>query len=157
MSGPARNPIASYECHGIASRGRARAAGLVDLLGAAIVAMILVPQPFVRQTIMRGTVTAGGIVTFVVALLVAVLAAYWFYLAFALVSWGRTGAMYLFDLGLDAPTKPTASEAAMWASGWVLAAVPALLGVASACDPTTGLPARMSGIRTCSTSAAERS
>lgn len=153
MSGPARNPISSYECHGTAARGRARAAGLLDLLGAAIVAMILVPQPFVRQTIMRGNVTAGGIVTFVAALLVAVLVAYWFYLAFALVSWGRTGAMYLLDLGLDAPTKPTTLEAAMWATGWALAALPALLGISAVCDPVSGLPARMSGMLTCTTSA----
>lgn len=151
----ARDPLPDYRCGEPAPLGRTRAAGLLDLLVAAIVAMIALPQPVVRQAIMGGRVTPVGVVLFVASLLLAVMAVYWLYLTFALVSWGRSGAMYLLGLGVDAPTKPTFPEAALFALGWAVACLPALLGAQELVDPLTGVPARMSGLHTHRVSAHE--
>lgn len=151
----AGDPLPNYRCDEPAPLGRTRAAGLLDLLVAAVVAMIALPQPVVRQAIMGGRVTPVGVVIFVAALLFAVMGVYWLYLTFALVSWGRSGAMYLLGLGVDAPTKPTFPEAALFALGWVMASVPALLGAGALVDSQAGLPARMSGLQTYRVSAHE--
>ncbi len=143
--------LAQFEISGPADPVRTRIAGLLDLLAAAIVAMLAVPQPVVRAAIMGDEVTALGIAVFVFTLLAVVFAVFGIYLAFSAVMWGRTPVMYLFDLGLDTPTKPTMREALTWSAGWALAAVPALVGVRGAYDPEEGWPARFSGAPTRST------
>lgn len=140
--------LANFEIAGEAAPGRVKAAGLLDLLAAAVIAMILVPQPVVRQALMSAYAGPIGIALFVLALIAAILLVFGVYLAFSAVTWGRTPAMYLLDLGLDAPTKPTTREALGWAAGWMLAAVPALVGVGAFSHPVSGLPARVSGVPT---------
>lgn len=143
-----------FDIAGPADPVRVRIAGLLDALAAAIVAMLAVPQPFVRGAIMGDEVTAMGIATFVLALFAAIFLVFGIYLAFSAVMWGRTPVMYLFDLGLDTPTKPTMREALTWSAAWVLATLPALIGVQRAYHPETGWPARFSGAPTRSTASA---
>lgn len=145
------NKLDEFEAVGDASPGRTRAAGLLDLLMAAVVGMLVVPQPVIRASLMASGVTLVSVVGFVGVLIAAVLAVYWLYLAFAAVTWGRSIAMYLLDLGLATETKPTLAEASLWAAGWVFAALPAMLGVRVAYDPKRGLPSRWSGARTAAT------
>lgn len=140
-----------FEVVGAASPGRTRAAGLLDLLMAAVVGMLVVPQPVIRASLMASGVTLVSVAGFVGVLIAAVLAVYWLYLAFAAVTWGRSIAMYLLDLGLATETKPTLAEASLWAAGWVFAALPAVFGFRVACDPERGLPSRWSGARTVAT------
>jgi len=140
--------MAEFTITGPASAGRTRAAGLLDLLAATIVAMIAFPQPVARAAIVGVGLPIG---VFVALLLAIVLAVYWLYLAFSVVTWGRSVGMYLLDLALEAETKPTFGEAAGWSFGWVLAALPALVGVKTAYDPEAGWPARVSRVPTRST------
>lgn len=146
--------IANFTITGEASPGRVRAAGILDFVSALFIAMIVMPQPVVRQAIMGPDVTLLGIAVFVLVLIAGVLAMLWLYLAFSAVTWGRSPAMYLLDLGLDAPTKPTIGEAAGWATGWAVAAVPAICGLRGLYNGETGLPARFSGVPTRSTAVA---
>lgn len=146
--------LARFEITGDATPGRTRTAGLLDGLAATLIAMIVTPQPVLRQVFVQAAGPVAGIVLFVSVLLLLSLAVLGVYLAFAAVTWGRSPAMYLLDLGLEAQTKPTMGEAVRWSLGWMLAFVPALLGVASTCHPTTGLPARLSGLPTRSTAPA---
>lgn len=143
--------LARFEITGDATPGRTRAAGLLDGLAATLIAMIVTPQPVLRQVLVQAAGSVAGIVLFVSVLLLLSLAVLGVYLAFAAVTWGRSPAMYLLDLGLEAHTKPTMGEALRWSLGWMLAFVPALLGVAGAYHPATGLPARLSGLPTRST------
>lgn len=140
--------LAHFTIAGPASSGRVRAAGLLDGLAAAVIAMVIVPQPVVRQAATAALPGPAGIALFIALLLVAVLATLALYLAFSAVQWGRSPGMYLLDLGLEAPTKPTLGEALGWAAGWVLALLPALVGMRAAYDPETGLPARFGGVPT---------
>lgn len=137
-----------FEVVGDASASRTRAAGLLDLLMAAVVGMLIVPQPVVRASLMASGATVASVASFVGVLIAAVFAVYWLYLAFAAVTWGRSIAMYLLDLGLATETKPTLAEACLWAVGWVFAALPAVFGLRVAYDPVRGLPSRWSGART---------
>lgn len=137
-----------FETTGPASPGRVRAAGLLDLLLSVVISMLALPQPVLRASVMPSGPTPLGVALFVGLLVAAALAVYWIYLVFAVVTWGRTLAMYLLDLGLDTPTKPTLLEAALWSAGWVFAALPALLGLRPAYHPDSGLPARWSTART---------
>lgn len=145
--------LALFEITGPAGPGRTRAAGLLDFLAATIVAMIVVPQPVVRQALMNEGATVLTIAAFVAVLLLAILVVFAVYLAFSAVTWGRTPSMYLLDLALEAPTKPTLGEALSWGGAWAVAVLPALVGVRGAYDPDTGLPARLSGLPTRSTAA----
>lgn len=140
--------LARFSITGPATPGRTRTAGLLDGLAATVIAMIAVPQPVIRQLSTASVPGVGGIVVFVLVLLASILVVLWLYLAFSAVTWGRSPAMYLLDLGLDAPTKPTIREAAGWAAGWALGLLPALVGVRALYDPETGLPARMGGLPT---------
>lgn len=140
--------LARFTIAGPASAGRTRVAGLLDGLAATVVAMVAVPQPVVRQFAMAAVPGAGGIALFVGLLLASVAVVLWLYLAFSAVNWGRSPAMYLLDLGLEAPTKPTIGEAASWALGWMIALLPALIGARGLYDPERGLPARLSGVPT---------
>jgi len=145
--------LSHFRITGEAASGRARGAGLLDLLAATVMAMIVVPQPIVRASLMGSGATPAGVVAFVATLLAAILLVLVVYLAFSAVTWGRSPAMYLLDLGLEAETKPTFGEAIRWALAWGLAAVPALLGIRAAYDPVSGWPARFSGMPTRSTAA----
>lgn len=113
--------------------------------------MVLVPQPVLRALITEAVPGGAGIAIFVAALFAVILAVFWLYMAFAAVTWGRSFGMYLLDLGLEAPTKPTLPEALGWALGWTIALVPALLGMSAAYHPERGLPARLGGVPTRST------
>lgn len=143
--------LARFEITGETTPGRARAAGLLDGLAAMLIAMVVTPQPILRQGLVQAAGPMAGTMLFVFALLLLSLAVLGVYLAFAAVTWGRSPAMYLLDLGLEAQTKPTTGEALRWSLGWMLAWVPAILGIARAYHPTTGLPARLSGLPTRST------
>lgn len=125
---------------------RVRLAALFDFGVAAVVAMILIPQPVVRGAIMSGGATPLTIAIFVLTLFGAMFAFYFAYLAACAATWGRTYPMYLFGVTLE--SKPAAGPAMGWALGWVVAIVPAILGVASLYDPTSGIPARLSGVIT---------
>lgn len=140
--------LSQFRISGDASPARVRGAGLLDLLAATVVAMIVVPQPIVRATLIGPEASALGIVLFVATLLIAILVVLAIYLAFSAVTWGRSPAMYLLDLGLESETKPTLGEALAWAAGWALGALPALVGVRAAYHPETGWPARFSGMPT---------
>lgn len=143
--------IAHFEITGPATAGRTRAAGMLDLLTATIIAMLVLPQPVVRAAVMGEGATALSIAIFVSVMVLAVLLVLLVYLAVSAVYWGRSPAMYLLDLGLDAPSKPTTGEALLWGLGWALAALPALTGARSVFDPESGLPARLSSLPTRST------
>jgi len=140
--------MGEFSITGPATPGRTRAAGLLDLLAATIVAMIAFPQPVARAAIVGVGLPVG---VFVLLLLAVVFAVYWLYLAFSVVTWGRSVGMYLLDLALEAETKPTFGEAAGWSFGWVLAALPALVGVRASFEPEVGWPARMGRVPTRST------
>lgn len=140
--------IAQFRVTGPATAGRSRAAGLLDLLVAVVVSMLVVPQPVVRGALMSGGASPASIALFVGSMLLAALVVLFAYLSFSAVTWGRTPTMYLLDLGLEAPSRPTTKEAVLWAFGWACAAVPALLGVRAAFDPENGWPARFSGLPT---------
>jgi hypothetical protein len=140
--------LSDFSVTGPASPARTRGAGLLDFLAAAIVSMIAFPQPVARAAITGAGLPIG---VFVLLLLAIIFAVYWLYVAFSVVTWGRTPGMYLLDLGLEAETKPTLGEAAGWATGWVLAALPALVGVKTAYDPERGWPARIGRVPTRST------
>lgn len=146
--------IAHFEITGPASIGRTRAAGLLDLLASAVIAMLVVPQPAVRAALMGEGATPLSIALFVGVMLLAVLGVLFIYLSVSAVYWGRSPAMYLLDLGLEAPSKPTTGEALLWGLGWALAALPTLVGVRSVFDPERGLPALMSSMPTRSTARA---
>lgn len=140
--------IAHFRVTGPASVGRSRAGGLLDLLAAVVVSMLIVPQPVVRGALMSGGATLASILLFIGSMLFAALVVLFGYLAFSAVTWGRTPSMYLLDLGLEAPSKPTTREALLWALGWACAAVPALFGVTAAYHPESGWPSRWSGLPT---------
>jgi hypothetical protein len=140
--------LSDYRITGPASPSRTRGAGLLDLLAATIVSMLAFPQPVVRAAISGAGLPIG---VFVVLLLAIIFVVDWLYMAFSVLTWGRTPGMYLLDLGLEAETKPTFGEAAGWATGWVLAALPALVGVKAVYDPDRGLPARLGRVPTRST------
>lgn len=136
--------LGDYEITGSAAPSRVRAGALIDLLAAAVVAMLLYPQPAVRAAI-----TGAGlpIWVFLLTLLAAVFAVFALLLIACVLTWGRTPGMYLMDVGLDPVGRPPFAKALMWAIGWLLAVMPALLGVAAVFDGETGLPARLSGLR----------
>lgn len=142
------NAFMHYEVGGPAEPGRVRWAGLIDLGAALVVTMIVFPQPFVRAAI-----TSAGlpIMLFIGSMLGAVVLAQLLYLAFSVVMWGRTLGMYLLDLGLAAESKPTLREALGFSAGWVLAGIPALLGIRAVFDPERGWPAALGGVPTRST------
>lgn len=137
--------LSDYRVTGPASPSKTRGAGLMDLLAAMFVAMIAFPQPVARAAITGAGLPIG---VFVLLLLAVAFAVFWLYSAFSLVTWGRTPGMYLLDLGVEAETKPTLGEASLWAAGWVLAALPALVGVRAAYDPESGWPARFGHLPT---------
>lgn len=143
--------LSDYEITGIASPSRVRASALIDLLAATIVAMLLYPQPAVRAVI-----TGAGlpIWVFLLTLLAAALAVFALFLLACALIWGRTPGMYLMDVGLDPAGRPPFVKALMWAIGWLVAVLPALLGVAAVFDGETGLPARLSGLRSRASAAA---
>lgn len=145
--------MSDYRITGPASPRRTRAAGLLDLLAATLLAMIAFPQPVARAAIMGAGLPIG---VFVLLLFAVIFAVYWLYLAFTVVTWGRSVGMFLLDLGLEAETKPTLPEAAGWALGWVAAALPTLVGVSAAFDPERGWPARLGRVPTRSTKPSEQ-
>lgn len=140
--------LSSYHITGQADPGRVRGAGLLDFLGAALIAMIAFPQPVVRAAISGAGLPIG---VFVALIFVAIFVVQWFYLTLAALAWRRSVGMYLLDLGLDVPDRPPFVSAAGWALGWVVASLPALAGVTAAFHPELGLPARLGRMATRST------
>lgn len=136
--------LADYQPRGPAQARKVRTAAIIDLAAAAVVAMLLYPQPAVRQA-----VSGAGmpIWVFVVSLLLSILVVLAAYEAVSLYFWKRSPGMYLLDLGVDAAARPTWVAAALWGVGWGLGAVPALFGVRAAYDPLRGLAVRMSGLK----------
>jgi len=140
--------LSTYTITGPATSGHVRGAGLLDFLASAILAMIAFPQPIARAAITGAGLPVGVFVALIFAIIFAV---YWAYLMLSAMAWGRSVGMYLLDLGLDAPRRLTFAAAAGWAIGWVLAALPAMLGITAAFDPEHGLPARLGRTATRST------
>lgn len=142
--------LSTYTITGPAQSGRVRGAGLLDFLASALIAMIAFPQP-----VARAAISGAGlpIVAFVLLIFAVIFVAQWAYLTFSVVAWGRTAGMYLLDLGLESPDRPTFGRAAGWALGWLLATLPALVGLTRAFHPEHGLPARMGRMITRATGA----
>ncbi|TLM81003.1 MAG: hypothetical protein FDZ75_08125 [Actinobacteria bacterium] len=140
--------LARFDIEGPAEPGKVRAAGIVDFVLSAVVAMLVMPQPFIRSSLMSSGATPASIATFVAVLLGGIFLVQFLYVAFFALKWGRTYPMYLFGLGLDAPTPPTMREAGGFAFGWLLAALPAVFGVRAAYDGERGWPARLGGVPT---------
>lgn len=140
--------LAHFSIEGPADVGKVRAAGVIDLAFSALVAMLVLPQPFIRSMLMSGGVTVRSVAAFVGVLLAGIAVVEFAYVGLSLVTWGRTYPMYLLGLGVDAETKPTLREAAGFALGSVLAAIPCVLGIRGAYDGERGLPARLGRVAT---------
>lgn len=142
--------LSDYEVTGAAAPGSVRAAALIDLLAATIVSMLAYPQPAVRAAISGAGLPIWVFVLSLLAVALVVFALYEF--ACAMI-WGRSPGMYLMDVGLHPAGRLGAARAALWALGWLVAVLPALLGMAAAYGGDTGLPARFSGVSSRSTAA----
>lgn len=128
---------------GPADPSRARAAGGVDTLIALLVAMIAWPFPIARATLPW--------MIHVALLLVAITTVDVAVRFIALRIWGRTLAMYLFDLGLVSESGPGIAKSIAWAATSALTVWPSLLGLRGLAHPESGVPARISGLVTRST------
>lgn len=122
---------------------RAVRAAVLDLLVSVAVGMLLWPFPLIRLTL-------GLPVTVHVALILAwILIVFVIYLTVTVAVWGRTPVMYLLDLGLAGRPRPFGVPASLrWGLGWLLAVLPAMVGARGLADPSSGLPARFSGLAT---------
>ena len=136
--------MSEYTAAGAADPTKVRSSTLLDLLGATVVAMLVYPQPVVRQALSGAGMPVW---VFMATLLIATLLVFGAYQAVCLLVWGRTPAMYLFDLGLDPAGRPRWSAALLWGIGWSLAAVPTLVGLRGAFDPLRAPAVRFSGLR----------
>lgn len=142
--------ITSYEDVGPAQPRAIRSATAIDVVGAAVIAMVLYPQPAARAAIMgRGF----PVWVFVLSLLLSIVVVYAIYEAATLLIWARTPGMYLMDLGLKPTGRPGVGAAILWALGWTIAFLPTLFGFKRAYAAETGIAARMSGLAIASTKA----
>lgn len=136
--------LSEYRITGPSTFSRVRGGALLDLLAATVAAMLLYPQPAARAAI-----TGAGlpIWVFLLSLLAAALVVFAVFLFGCALIWGRTPGMYLMDVGLDPAGRPAVGSALMWALGWLVAILPALFGARAVSDGETGLPARLSGLK----------
>jgi hypothetical protein len=143
------SPLGSYGAAGPADPARVRRGLLADFVIAAVIALLLWPFPLIRLTL------GIPVPIHVVLILVWMLIVAAVYMTAAVALWGRTPVMYLLDLGLMGADRPFGfGRALRWGIGAAVAAVPAALGARRLGDATTGLPARLSGLR--EVAAAER-
>lgn len=140
--------VRDYAVTGPGSASRALGAAWLDIVAGGLLAMIALPFPLVRSSIVAALPSAW-LPAFAGAVLAAFALGSATYPAVTAAVLGRTPGMYLLDLGFDAG-RPSAGRAAVWSLGWVLAAGVAL-AFRTLADPAAGLAARVSGLRAGST------
>lgn len=134
--------LREFQVHAVAEAGRVRGAALIDFGASFVLAVLAFPFPFARAAL--------PVPVFVASILASIVVVHVAYCAFTLRLIGRTPGMYLLDLGPR--SRPVGwGRAWLWGLGASVAFWPTVAGAATAFDPRTGIPARMSGIETGST------
>lgn len=137
--------LAAFEVTGAADPGRYRLSAIVDFVAAALLAILAFPFPILRAVL--------PLPVFVASILLSVVVAHFLYLTATVMLWGRTPAMYLFDMGLSSG-RASVLRAGRWAFGATLDFWPIVLSPRSR-EPRGRLAARMSGVELGSTADAK--